>query len=159
MSNLFNDDFRDFITSLNENDVEYLLVGGYAVIYHGYRRSTGDMDIWVHRTHSNYLKLTKAFAQFGLPTYDMTADNFLDGNKVDVFSFGRPPVSIDIITNLKGVEFEEAFTRSIFFDDDGLKTRVIHLNNLIQAKTASGRHKDLDDIEKLSSGDRKNSEE
>jgi len=69
MANIFNDDFRDFIQALNNNEVEYLLVGGYAVILHGYRRVTGDMDIWVNRTKENYSRLTKAFLEFGLPVF------------------------------------------------------------------------------------------
>ena len=151
MSNIFNDDFRDFIRALNNNNVEYLLVGGFAVILHGYRRVTGDMDIWVNRTKENYSKLTKAFSEFGLPVFDMTESKFLDADTADVFSFGRPPVSIDIITKLKGVEFNDAFPQALQFDENGLSIRFIHLNNLIQAKKAAGRHKDLDDIEKLTS--------
>ena len=153
MANIFNADFRDFIHTLNHNGVEYILVGGYAVILHGYRRATGDMDIWVNRTKANYFKLTTAFAEFGLPLFDMTEGKFLDADTADVFSFGRPPVSIDIITRLKGVDFGDAFSQALQFDEDGLLIRFIHLNNLIQAKKASGRHKDLDDIEKLTSGD------
>jgi hypothetical protein len=149
MSNIFNDDFRDFIHALNKHDVEYILVGGYAVILHGYRRVTGDMDIWVNRTKENYAKITLAFAEFGLPLFDMTAEKFMDTDTADVFSFGRPPVSIDIITKLKGVEFDQAFAKAQVFNEEGLKIRFIHLNNLIEAKKASGRHKDLDDIEKL----------
>ncbi|SHL65976.1 hypothetical protein SAMN05444266_104307 [Chitinophaga jiangningensis] len=66
MGVIFNDDFRDFIQALNNHNVEYILVGGYAVILHGYRRVTGDMDIWVNRTKENYLKLAEAFMEFGL---------------------------------------------------------------------------------------------
>ncbi len=153
MSNIFNDDFRDFIQALNNNNVEYLLVGGYAVILHGYRRVTGDMDVWVNRTKENYSRLTDAFSEFGLPVFDMTETKFLDTDTADVFSFGRPPISIDIITKLKGVEFDDAFSQALQFDENGLSIRFIHLNNLIQAKKAAGRHKDLDDIEKLTSGD------
>ena len=153
MAAIFNDDFRDFIQALNDNHVEYILVGGYAVILHGYRRTTGDMDIWVNRTKENYSKLTNAFLQFGLPVFDMTEERFLDAATVDVFSYGRPPVSIDIITKLKGIEFDEAFSRSLQFDENGVLIRFIHLNNLIQTKKAAGRHKDLDDIEKLMPGD------
>lgn len=151
MSTIFNDDFREFIQALNANNVDYILVGGYAVILHGYRRVTGDLDIWVNRTKENYSKLVKAFSQFGLPVFDMTEEKFLDVETVDVFSFGRPPVSIDIITKLSGVEFDEAFPRALHFDENGLMIRFIHLNNLIEAKKAAGRFKDLDDIEKLSS--------
>ena len=153
MATIFNDDFRDFIQALNDNNVEYILVGGYAVILHGYRRVTGDMNIWVNRTEGNYSKLTKAFSQFGLPVFDMDAQKFLDADTADVFSFGRPPVSIDIITKLKGVEFDDAFSKAMQFDENGLSIRFIHLNNLIEAKKAAGRHKDLDDIEKLTFGD------
>ena len=87
MASIFNDDFRDFIQALNDNKVEYILVGGYAVILHGYRRVTGDMDIWVNRTKENYMTLTKAFSQFGLPVFDMTEQKFLDVDTADVFSF------------------------------------------------------------------------
>jgi hypothetical protein len=153
MANIFNYDFRDFIQALNNNKVEYILVGGYAVILHGYRRATGDMAIWVNRTKENYSKLTKAFAEFGLSIFDMTEKKFLDAETVDVFSYGRRPVSIDIITKLKGVEFDDAFFNAMQFDENGLLIRFIHLNNLIQAKKAAGRHKDLDDIEKLTSSD------
>jgi predicted nucleotidyltransferase len=66
MANIFNEHFRDFIQSLNDNEVEYVLVGGMAVILHGYVRRTGDMDVWVNKTEDNYKKLTKAFKQFGM---------------------------------------------------------------------------------------------
>ena len=152
MSTIFIEDFREFIQSLNDNQVEYMLVGGYAVILHGYRRVTGDMDIWVNRTKENYSRLVKAFSQFGLSVFDMSEEKFLDVESANVFSFGRPPVSIDILTRLKGVEFDNAFSRAMQFDENGLIVRFIHLNNLIEAKKASGRYKDLDDIEKLSPG-------
>ncbi|HWK07395.1 MAG TPA: hypothetical protein VNS58_27370 [Puia sp.] len=153
MGTIFNNDFRDFIQAMNNHNVDYILVGGYAVILHGYRRVTGDMDIWVKKTSENYSKLSLAFAEFGLPLFDMTEEKFLDTDMADVFSFGRPPVSIDIITKLKGVEFDEAFAQAQVFDENGLMIRFIHLTNLIQAKKAAGRHKDLDDIEKLTSGE------
>ncbi|AXY73916.1 hypothetical protein D3H65_07945 [Paraflavitalea soli] len=153
MGNIFNDDFRDFIQAMNNHNVEYILVGGYAVILHGYRRVTGDMDIWVKRTKENYSKLTRAFAEFRLPVFDMTEQKFLDAATTDVFSYGRPPVSIDIITELKGVQFDEAFSQAQIFNENELMIRFLHFNNLIQAKKAAGRHKDLDDIEKLTSGE------
>lgn len=108
--------------------------------------------IWVNRTKENYVKLSRAFAEFGLSVFEMTEEKFLDTDTADVFSYGRPPVSIDIITKLKGVNFDEAFAQAQTFNEEGLVIRFIHLNNLIQAKKAAGRHKDLDDIEKLTSG-------
>lgn len=149
MGNIFNDDFRDFIQALNNHEVEYILVGGYAVILHGYRRITGDMDIWVNQTRENYIKITRAFAEFNLSLFDMTEDNFMDLEYADVFSFGRAPFGIDILTKLKGVRFEDAFSQAQIFNEDGLVIKFIHLNNLIQSKKAAGRYKDLDDIEKL----------
>lgn len=149
MPNIFNDDFRDFITALNNNNVEYLLVGGYAVIIHGYRRTTGDLDIWINTTKKNYQQLVKACYQFGLPLLDMTEENFLHNDEIDVFTYGRSPVSIDIMKTVKGCDFETAFKLSQEFVEDDLLIRYIHLDTLIQAKKASGRHKDLDDIEKL----------
>jgi predicted nucleotidyltransferase len=92
MQNIFNPDFQDFIRSLNEADVKYILVGGYAVILHGYHRNTGDLDIWVERSAENYHKLVRAFQLFGMPVFDMTLSNFLDNTDLDVFTFGRPPV-------------------------------------------------------------------
>ena len=149
MGNIFNDDFRDFILELNKADVKYILVGGYSVILHGYSRTTGDMDIWVDRTKENYQKVRQAFLNFGMPVFDMTEQAFLYHPNWDVFTFGTPPSSIDIMVSVKGLNFDECFEQSIFFEDDGLSIRTIHINNLIAAKKASGRSKDLDDLENL----------
>jgi hypothetical protein len=150
MGNIFNSDFRDFILALNENEVNYLLVGGYAVILHGHSRVTGDMDIWVNRTQANYLRLQKAFYQFHMPVMDMTLDNFLKHEDWDVFRFGRKPVAIDIMTKMAGFDFEECYKKAVFFEDDGLSIRVIHINQLLEAKKIAGRGKDMDDIKFLS---------
>ncbi len=149
MGNIFNDDFRDFIKSLNANNVDYLLVGGYAVILHGYRRTTGDLDVWVNTTISNLQKLRSAFLEFGLPNTDLTEKNFLGNNSIDVFSYGRPPVSIDVMKAVKGLNFEEAFKVSEIFIENGLEIRYINYESLLSAKRSTGRYKDLDDIEKL----------
>lgn len=149
MADIFESDFNDFIAALNISATEYLIVGGYAVILHGYYRTTGDLDIWVNKTPENHLKLSKAFAIFGMPLFDMTLENFMS-ERFDVFSMGRSPLQIDIITKLKAVEFNEAIKQSEQKEIEGLKVNYINLADLIKAKTASGRHKDLDDIEKLS---------
>jgi len=148
MANIFNEHFRDFIQALNENDVEYVLVGGMAVILHGYVRGTGDMDIWVNKTKGNYKKLVKAFTQFGMPVFDMTEKAFL-GNEFDVWGIGVQPVRIEIMTAVKGLNFEETYKLSQLYDEEGLKIRFIHLNHLIEAKKAAGRFRDLDDIDQL----------
>ncbi|MCF2519835.1 nucleotidyltransferase [Dyadobacter sp. CY351] len=149
MANIFNDDFQDFLESLNESEVEYILVGGYSVILHGYSRTTGDMDIWVNKTKDNYSRIAKAFGKFGMPLFDMTEENFLSNPKFDVFTFGRAPVSIDIITNLKGLEFDYAFQNASDHIVDDLIIRLIHYKDLITAKKAAGRPRDINDIENL----------
>lgn len=151
MGNIFNEDFRDFISALNDSDVEYILVGGYAVILHGYRRTTGDLDIWVNTTKENYLKLLNAFLNFGLPTTDLSEQNFLDNDAIEVFTFGIEPVSIYIMKKVKGLNFDEALSSSMLYKDQDLPVRFIGYNQLMNAKKAAGRFKDLDDIEKLSS--------
>ncbi len=150
MGNIFNEDFRDFIRALNDSDVEYLLVGGYAVILHGYRRTTGDLDIWVNTTRENFLKLLNAFLNFGLPTTDLSEQNFLDNDAIEVFTYGIEPVSIDIMKKVKGLNFGEAFSSSMLYMDQDLPVRFISYQQLVNAKKAAGRHKDLDDLEKLS---------
>lgn len=145
---ILNNDLKDFIIELNRCNVDYLLVGGYAVVLRGYSRSTGDMDIWVRRTAENHEKLMKAFALFGLPTALLNKEKFLSAD-LDVFSFGRPPVAIDVMTEMKGVSFDEAFANAEWVERFDIKIHLIHLNDLIATKKAAGRNKDLNDIENL----------
>ena len=149
MGNIFNQDFLDFINSLNRTKVEYILVGGYAVILYGYSRTTGDLDIWINPTEENYVKLIKSFSYFGLPTNIISKKDFLDTKNFEVFTFGRPPISIDIMTKVKGLVFATAYKRSMIYETNGIKIRLIHYNSLIKAKKASGRLKDLNDIQQL----------
>ena len=149
MGNILNDDFREFIQTLNGNNVEYLLVGGYSVIAYGYSRTTGDMDIWVKRTKKNYQKLVKAFKQFRMPVFQMTQDNFLHHPRWDVFRFGRKPVAIDIMIKIKGLNFNDSLTNANSFTIDGIEIKMIKYSDLIKSKKASGRPKDIDDIEGL----------
>ena len=145
---IFNKDFKDFIICLNKHDVEYVLVGGYAVAIRGYSRSTGDLDVYVNKTEKNYVKLRRAMAEFGFPSMAIPDSQFFS-DLLDVFSFGRPPNAIDILTAMKGVLFEEAFSKATFEKVDGIEIKVIHINHLLAAKKAAGRHKDLNDIENL----------
>ena len=149
MGNIFNEDFRDFLSALNKQEVRYLLVGGFAVILHGYSRTTGDMDIWVERTSENYLRIKQAFLQFGMPVFDMTENNFLSHPNWDVFTFGVPPVAIDLMVTVKGLEFKTCFTNSILFEDGDLKIRTINRSDLVKAKKMAGRAKDVNDLENL----------
>ncbi|MFD2784846.1 hypothetical protein [Hymenobacter rubripertinctus] len=149
MGNLFNVDFQDFLRALWATEVRYVLVGGYSVILHGYSRTTGDLDIWVERSADNYGRLVRAFQQFGMPTFDMTSHNFLDNPAMDVFTFGRPPVAIDIITELKGVAFEEAYAVASIREVENVTVRLIQYQQLLEAKRAAGRPRDYNDIENL----------
>lgn len=149
MGNIFNDDFRDFIRSLSKNDVQYILVGGMAVILNGYIRTTGDMDVWVKRDKKNYQLVTRAFHDFGMPLFDMDEAKFLS-TEFDVWTFGISPVRIDLMTNVKGLDFDEAFKSAQYYTEGATTFRFLHVQSLIKAKQASGRNRDLDDIEQLS---------
>lgn len=134
---------------LNKHQVRYILVGGFAVILHGYSRTTGDMDIWVDRNKENYQRLRLAFEDFGMPVFDMTEENFLVHPVWDVFTFGVPPVAIDIMLKVKGLDFEETYNNAVIFEDDDLQIRTIHKSQLLKAKKHSNRPKDIDDIQNL----------
>ncbi len=143
-------DFLEFIQALNQNEVRYMLAGGYAVVLHGYQRSTGDLDIWVEPTSENYQRLTAAFEDFRMPVFDMTATHFLDPAAMDVFTFGVPPVAIDIMTKVKGLEFGKAYAKAVNFNlSDGLQVKMLSKEDLIVAKRAAGRAKDFNDIRHL----------
>ncbi|MEI6596333.1 MAG: nucleotidyltransferase [Bacteroidota bacterium] len=148
MGNIFNEDFQDFIKAFNEAKVDYILVGGYSVILHGHSRSTGDMDIWVRKSEENYQKIETAFNIFRMPMFDMTPERFMSSEN-DVFTFGRSPVAIDLITELKGLSFNEAFNNSTLVQVENIEVRLIQLKDLINAKKASARPRDIDDIDHL----------
>ncbi|ASU32251.1 hypothetical protein MuYL_0348 [Mucilaginibacter xinganensis] len=107
------------------------------------------MDIWVERTVENYEKLKAAFYDFGMPMFDMTEDSFLNHPIWDVFTFGNPPSSIDIMVRVKGMAFEACYSKAIYFEEDSLPIKTIFLQDLINAKRASGRAKDINDLENL----------
>jgi hypothetical protein len=146
MADLFNRDFQDFLEALNKAGVEYMLVGGYAVILHGYVRSTADMDVWVNKTKENYQRLEKAFQIFGAPVF--SEEEFL-GNKFDVWGIGKEPNRIEILNQLKGVNFSEAFPHCETVVQNEVEIKYIHYTHLLKAKEAAGRFKDKDDIEQL----------
>ncbi len=149
MNNIFNPDFLDFLDCFNKHKVDYLLVGGYSVILHGYPRTTGDMDLWVKRDAKNYKKISAAFACFQLPTFEMTQENFLNVKRFDEFRFGRPPVAIDVITQIKGVAFVDAWPRRLAKSFDNVEIQYISLDDLKTTKKATGCAKDMNDLENL----------
>ena len=140
-------DFKEFLQLLNSHKVEYLLIGGYAVGYYGYPRVTGDIDIWIAINSNNAEKISLAIKNFGFTVETDIAQNFLQENKI--VRMGNPPMRIEILTTISGVSFEECYQLKNIVEIDGIKVSIISLKHLIENKKASGRHKDLNDIENL----------
>ena len=140
-------DFREFIGLLNEKKVEYLLVGGYAVILHGYPRYTGDIDFWINPTHENGEKVLSVLDAFGFGSLKLVASDFRKEDQI--IQLGYPPLRIDLMTSIAGLSFQKSYPSSVIFEIDGLPIRTISKNHLKENKRASGRHKDLDDLEHL----------
>lgn len=140
-------DFKEFLRLLNSHGVEYLLVGGYVVGYHGYPRTTNDMDVWVAVSPENADKLVTVFQEFGFSQGSVDSSAFLDEKRV--IRMGVPPVCIDVITTVSGLEFTSCYAQRVVDDVDGITVNLLSLEDLKKNKLASGRHKDLNDIEHL----------
>jgi hypothetical protein len=140
-------DFKEFLQLLDKHQVDYLLIGGYAVGYHGYPRATGDMDIWVAINPENADKLVVVLAAFGFEATDISAELFLQPN--NVIRMGVPPLRLEILTTISGVEFADAYAHRISETIDGVVVNIISLELLKANKRASGRFKDLSDLENL----------
>lgn len=145
-NNLFNLDFLEFLELLTKYDVEYLLVGGYAVILNGYVRSTGDMDLWVNKTKENYSKLKEVYADFGAPIFPFSE---FESELFDVWSIGVEPIKIEILTHVDGLTFRDSFSNCNYLAVLNFKIRYINYDDLLKNKESSGRYKDLADIEQL----------
>jgi len=142
------DDFQDFLTCLNEAGVEYLLMSGHAVAYHGYVRPTRDMDVWVAVSPENADRLVSAVNSFfGGQLPGLTREWFLDCENIT--RFGAVPNLIEILPKVSGGDFAKAFAKRIVATIDGLPVNLINLDDLVANKKASGRLKDLADVEQL----------
>ena len=140
-------DFKEFLKLLNSHQVEYLLIGGYAVSYHGHPRATADMDIWVAIQKENAEKVVTVLKEFGFDTPALAADLFLMENQI--IRMGNPPMRIELLTTISGVRFEECYSGRIIDVIDDVEVQLINLEHLKRNKRASGRQKDLDDLEHL----------
>ena len=140
-------DFKEFLKLLSESRVEYLLVGGYAVGYHGYPRATADMDVWVSMRPANARKIVAALKRFGFDVPRLSSALFLKEDKI--VRLGVPPLRIEIITTLSGVDFEACYAARVVDQLDGVEVSLIGLEHLKRNKQAAGRHKDLDELEHL----------
>jgi predicted nucleotidyltransferase len=139
------DDFKDFLNSLNKNNVEYLLLGGWAVGMYGQPRATGDMDVLVAIDDANVDRLYKALYEFGAPTVDKS--HFKEIGRI--FRMGRPPMRIEIINQASGIDIKDCYARRKIVNVDGIAISMISREDLIKNKKAAGREKDLADVENL----------
>lgn len=145
---MLNKDFREFIRSLNSNGVRYLVLGGYALAFHGHPRYTKDLDIWLEMSPSNAKKTMKALTEFGFSGLDLSEKDFLAAGMV--VQLGYPPNRIDLINSPDGVDFKECWERRVIVDLDGLDVSIIDIENFRKNKKASGRPQDLADLDAVS---------
>lgn len=144
---ILDQDFEDFVTLLNKHDVTYMVVGGYALAFHGKPRHTGDLDIWIEATESNAQKLVDVINEFGMSSLGLTQYDFLENGVVT--QIGYPPLRIDILNEIDGVSFIDAFPNKLVIDVDGLHVNYIGLDDLIKNKQATGRQRDMSDVSEL----------
>ncbi|HKG08120.1 MAG TPA: nucleotidyltransferase [Pedobacter sp.] len=142
------EDFEDFIKLLNLHGVEYMVVGGYALAFHGKPRHTGDLDIWINISEDNALRMLRVVNDFGLKSLGFSKSDFLTEGLIS--QIGYPPLRIDVLNLIDGVKFEEAFRELQRIElEDGLSINYIGLNDLIKNKQASGRRQDRTDVKTL----------
>jgi len=140
-------DFIEFLKSLSSHRVEYLLIGGYAVGLHGFPRATADLDVWVSINPENADRIVEALKEFGFGTPDLKPSLFLIEDKV--VRMGVPPLRIDILTSIEGVQFDDCFKRRQVIAIGELELPLISLADLKANKKATGRHQDLTDLDHL----------
>lgn len=144
---MLNEDYKEMLQLLSEEQVDFMIVGAYALAVHGHPRATGDIDIWVKPNDSNAKKIYRVLTRFGVPLDQITNDDFaVEGV---IFQIGVIPRRIDIITKIDGVAYEEADEDKIIVEVEDLKIPVISLNKLIKNKMSTGREKDALDIKLL----------
>lgn len=142
-----NADYIDMLKCLNKAGVDYILVGGWAVNMYGYIRATVDLDVWILADADNAKKVYSAVAEFGAPVSEMKPEDFAEYGMI--FQIGVAPCRVDIISKISGVSYADAVTRAVPKTIDGIPVRIISLEDLIANKKASGRAKDLADVEVL----------
>lgn len=144
---VLNQDLKEFVQSLNDNQVRYLIIGGYAVALHGHPRYTKDMDVWIEMSAENAANMVRALAQFGFESLGLQASDFLVPDQI--VQLGYPPNRIDLITTPPGVDFESCYASRVEVVIDEVTVNFIDLDNLKKSKQAAGRLQDLADLENL----------
>ncbi len=140
-------DFKEFAELLNSNQVEYLVVGGYALAAYGHPRYTGDLDFWIGTDLQNAERLLKALAQFGFGGLGLRLEDFTSPNQV--IQLGYPPGRIDLLTSIDGVDFAACYQRRMVVPISGVGLSFIAMQDFRANKKAVGRLQDLADLETL----------
>lgn len=156
MEPILNDDFRDMLCLFNEEKVEYLLVGGWAVSFHANFRVTDDIDLWVKPSPDNAQRVIRALLKFGAPLHGMDIEEFAKPRYG--LHIGVPPGRIDLMTTLKGVSFEQAWANRVSDDLSGIPVQVIGRDELLRNKSIVARPKDLADIDSIQQSERRRAE-
>ncbi len=141
---MLNPDFRDMLSCLKNEEVEFIIVGAYALAAHGLPRATGDIDIWIRNSSSNAQKVRRALIEFGAPVSNLSEVDFISPDMV--VQIGVEPSRIDLLTGIDGVEFDEAWENKISINVSGLKICILSEVDLLKNKLAAGRDKDQADI-------------
>ena len=140
-------DFKEFIALLNEHQVEYLIVGGYAVVAYGYHRFTGDLDVWINPSQENAKNILDVLKDFGFGKVKLTVKDFTVKGKI--IQLGYEPLRIDLITSVEGLDFVDCYKRRTSRKADGIKIHLIGLDDLRKNKKLVGRDRDLEDYKHL----------
>jgi hypothetical protein len=144
---LLNKDFKEFAQLLNAHEVEYLIVGGYALMVHGHLRYTGDIDFWVNPSAENSVRMMNVLNEFGMGSLGITRASLSTTDTV--IQMGYPPARIDLMTSIEGVDFLEAYANKLTIEIDDLPLTIISRAHFLKNKRALGRHKDLADADAL----------
>ena len=140
-------DFNEFLRLLNAEGVEYLLIGGYAVGHYGFPRATADMDIWIAIHPDTAKRMVSTLLKFGFRPDQIDEETFLEKGRI--IRMGVPPLRIEVLNDISGVEFAECYGRRNVVNIDGTSVPLISLEDLKRNKKAAGRYKDLEDLENL----------
>ncbi|RLC49174.1 MAG: hypothetical protein DRH57_00510 [Candidatus Cloacimonadota bacterium] len=144
---MLNKDFKEFIQLLNDNNVRYLVVGGYAVAFHGYPHYTKDIDLWIWLNRENAENLIKVLDDFGFSSLGLKVEDFLTPGYV--IQLGYPPNRIDLLTTVTGLDFDKCYASRIELNINGTRINFIGLDDLKKNKELTGRYQDLADLEHL----------
>lgn len=144
---LLPEDFKEFLKLLGAKKVEYLLIGGYAVGYHGYVRATADMDVWIAAKADNAARAISALREFGFDVPNLSEELLL--NPDNILRMGVPPFRLEVLSSISGVSFDECYAERVLDTIDDVEVPIISLRHLKANKQASARLKDLADLEHL----------